>query len=206
MVSWDDDDRALWQSELKGVMPNAKRTKRFETKSESFHDLDDFADIPPPLSSEERSKPQPEAPKKPVPIPETLFKKSESASSPRLTLHSNTADCIAGNANGIDTRTMKKLASGQIPFTERLDLHGFYETQAWAATQDFLHECAASEYRCVLIVHGKGKGYGENGDMGIIKANMAGWLMQHPRVLAFHTAAPKDGGRGAMYIYLKRQR
>jgi DNA-nicking Smr family endonuclease len=40
--------------------------------------------------------------------------------------------------------------------------------------------------------------------MGVIKFQIAGWLAGHPRVLAFHTALPQDGGTGAIYVYLRR--
>ena len=74
------------------------------------------------------------------------------------------------------------------------------------AVMDYLHDAHASGHRCVLIVSGKGKGYGDDGDMGIIKSQMATWLSHHPKVLAFHSAIPRDGGSGAIYVYLKRDR
>ncbi|MDD9911758.1 MAG: Smr/MutS family protein [Alphaproteobacteria bacterium] len=123
-----------------------------------------------------------------------------------LEISQNTSDCIAGHGEGVDSKLRKKLSRGEFDFSARLDLHGFLEGDAWMAVMDFLHEAADHGHRCVLIIHGKGKGWGANGEMGVIKSQIANWLAHHPKVLAFHTATPKDGGKGAMYVYLRRNR
>jgi len=198
----DDDDLSVWQAEIEDVRPRIKE-RPAATASDEVEEL--F-----PEHSGSRERVQTDGIEDieaavPVPVP-PLFAPVEPSDLAGVVVQHNRADMIRGSANGVDVRTMKKLAGGQIAFTDRLDLHGFYETEAWAAVQDFLHEAYGLEHRCVLVIHGKGKGYGEKGDMGVIKANMAGWLARHPRVLAFCTAHKKDGGRGAIYVYLRRRR
>jgi|GEM_PF-1097360 len=198
----DDDDLSVWHAEIEDVVPRAKERAPIVDITDDFDAVEEL--FPPRVARvmtdvlEDIEAIVPAAPK--------LFVPDAEAGVARVSVHRNTADMISGSANGIDARMLKKLAQGQIPFMDRLDLHGFNETQAWAAVQDFLHETYALEYRCVLIIHGKGKGYGDAEDMGVIKANIAGWLVNHPRVLAFNTAHPKDGGRGAIYVYLRRQK
>jgi DNA-nicking Smr family endonuclease len=118
----------------------------------------------------------------------------------------NEAICLSGCVQSMDQGLFKRLTKGEVPFTDRLDLHGYYEGDAWLAAMDFLHEAFSHGHRCVLLICGKGKGWGAAGDMGIIKSQLAGWLSAHPKVLAFHTAHRRDGGTGAVYVYLRRNR
>lgn len=118
----------------------------------------------------------------------------------------NTAECIMGQAPHLEKHIMKDLAAGKIRPTAVLDLHGLGEGDAWLHLMDFLHAAADHDHRCALIIHGKGLGYGPNRDMGVIKFQIGSWLGGHPKVLAFHTALPQDGGTGAIYAYLRRRR
>ncbi len=123
-----------------------------------------------------------------------------------LLVFSNEAARLSGYAKGVDNKLKRALMRGEVTFTARLDLHGYLEGDAWLELMDFLHAAADTGHRCVLVIHGKGKGYGPKNDMGVIKAQMAVWVAAHPKVLAFHTAQPKDGGSGAMYVYLRKNR
>ncbi|EXJ09223.1 Smr domain protein [Nitrincola nitratireducens] len=40
----------------------------------------------------------------------------------------------------------------------------------------------------------------------MIKSCVNDWLQQIPQVLAFTSAQPKDGGTGAVYVLLKRNK
>jgi DNA-nicking Smr family endonuclease len=45
--------------------------------------------------------------------------------------------------------------------------------------------------------------------IGVLKSALPGWLadgVNRDRVLSYATAQPSDGGGGAMYILLRRQR
>ena len=93
-----------------------------------------------------------------------------------------------------------------------MDLHGFTQAQAHTALQNFLQKAHAAQMRCVLVINGKGvKNLEENGvpQRGVLKRMLPHWLVEPPlhTIVLKHTPATiKDGGEGAFYIYLKRQR
>jgi DNA-nicking Smr family endonuclease len=53
-----------------------------------------------------------------------------------------------------------------------------------------------------LIVHGKG--YRSRNRLPVIKTLLDRWLRECSQVLAFHSAQPKHGGSGAVYVLLKK--
>lgn len=123
-----------------------------------------------------------------------------------LKIVSSTAQRLAGWVGNFDMKLAKDLADGRVPYSAMVDLHGMYEGDAYLHLMNWLQEASRQDHRCALVICGKGSGYGPNRDMGLIKAQLAGWLANHPAVLAFHTAQPRDGGAGAVYVYLRRAR
>lgn len=117
-----------------------------------------------------------------------------------------TPQLMRATRTGVEPKTLQKLAKGEIPYEQRIDLHGFKEEEAWGGCLDFLRNAYHGELRCVLIIHGKGKGYGINGEMGIIKSQMPSWLESSQAVLAYHTAQPKHGGAGAVYVLIRKKK
>lgn len=97
---------------------------------------------------------------------------------------------------GLDKNLLKKLKQGKISYTAKIDLHGMRLDTAETALSDFI--ITRSNSKVVLVIHGKG---GHN--RAILKTYTNHWLKQIPKVLAFHSALPKDGGTGAMYVLLK---
>ena len=105
--------------------------------------------------------------------------------------------------SGIQTRLFRRLRRGKIPVTEELDLHGLGLQQAREVMLEFLEYASPLEGSCAILVHGKGnRSMHRQGP--ILKRYINHWLQQHPRVLAFHSAQPKDGGTGAVYMLLRR--
>lgn len=107
----------------------------------------------------------------------------------------------------LDGATARKLRRGQIAIDARIDLHGMTQATAQAALTRFVLDAAGCGHRCVLVITGKGKGLGE--ERGILRRRLADWLSAPPLaalVLRRQEAAPKDGGAGAFYLYLKRKR
>lgn len=98
-------------------------------------------------------------------------------------------------------KRMKQLKKGDIPFQSKLDLHGYRSEEAKSKLLDHLNKARQEGIRCVLIIHGKGS-YG--GEPPRLKNLVNVWLQQIPEVIAFHSAIPKDGGTGALYVLLKR--
>ena len=119
---------------------------------------------------------------------------------------------ILGNTDCLDRITAEKFRNGRFKIEARLDLHGRTEKEAFAAVVDFVHHCFSMKRRCVLIITGKGIKKEDDTwyePKGIIREALPGWLNHpdiRPFVLSVVQALPVDGGNGAFYILLKRQR
>lgn len=106
-----------------------------------------------------------------------------------------------GCAPGVDRRTAERLHKGRMEIEGQLDLHGLSRDAAHQATLGFVSAARLSGKRCILIVTGKGK--------GILQTELPRWLNQEPvrsQILSFSHARPQDGGSGAVYVLLKRDR
>lgn len=113
-------------------------------------------------------------------------------------------DCpevLSFSRSGLQHGVLKKLRQGKQPIEHVLDLHGLTVAQARKSLQAFLGECEAAGLRHVIIVHGKGF---RSKDKPVIKPMVNRWLRVVDNVLAFHSAQPKDGGNGAVYVLLKK--
>jgi len=106
--------------------------------------------------------------------------------------------------NGVQPKLMSKLKKGQFPIESKIDLHGATVNEAGAKLQHALGIAIDNEQRCVLVVHGRGKGSFDN--KPAIKSHVNQWLQESTDVLAFHSAQSQHGGTGAVYVLLKRKR
>ncbi|KTD20550.1 Smr domain protein, DNA mismatch repair protein-like protein [Legionella lansingensis] len=106
-------------------------------------------------------------------------------------------------SHSIPLKRLRELKSGQIQWDSRLDLHGLRPNIAKETLIKFILQQSASGHRCLLIIHGKGSHHGE---APVLKNLVNHWLRQFPQVLAFSSALARDGGSGALYVLLKRQR
>lgn len=59
--------------------------------------------------------------------------------------------------HGLQSRTIKQLKSGQLPWEESLDLHGYTFLQAAHALHEFMTKIKQRRKKCVRIIHGKGR-------------------------------------------------
>lgn len=101
----------------------------------------------------------------------------------------------------ISNKILSNLRKGQYNIEATLDLHGLFVEKAKTAVDEFLQQCLQDRVRVVLIIHGKGHHSG----MPILKNKLNHWLRTLPSVLAFCSAAPTHGSRGAIYVLLKRR-
>jgi len=113
-------------------------------------------------------------------------------------------DELSHQGNGVQNRVMRQLRRGQIAIDDRLDLHGQAVAQAYRLTLQFLDRCQRANLFCVLLIHGQG--YRSANGVPVLKQNINHWLLEHPAVTAFNSAVPRDGGRGAVYVLLRRHR
>ena len=117
------------------------------------------------------------------------------------------SDFGAGNVpeeylgNGLSRMVLRKLKRGNFPVEDTLDLHGLTSETARKLLQEFLHAAMERNFRCVLVIHGKG--LNSEGGESVLRKLTRHWLTQHPRVLAYCDATPRNGGSGATLVLLK---
>ncbi|MGF1453996.1 MAG: Smr/MutS family protein [Alphaproteobacteria bacterium] len=122
--------------------------------------------------------------------------------------------------NGLDAATARRVRRGRLSVDGRIDLHGMRQDEAHGALNRFIMAANARGWRCVLVITGKGdrarredmeavfmarRGQGE----GVLKRMVPLWLGQEPlrsRIYSVQAAHQRDGGSGALYIFLKRGR
>ena len=68
----------------------------------------------------------------------------------------------------------------------------------------FIEQAFELGLRSVLIIHGKGESKAERERSSILKGCTDHWLRQLDIVQAFHSAQPRHGGTGAVYVLLKK--
>ena len=104
------------------------------------------------------------------------------------------------------------MARGRERIDARLDLHGYTQSEAHAALRQFLRRAQAAEARIVLVVTGKGTARREDdagGERGVLKRMVPMWLSLPEfrfAVVGFEDAHIGHGGRGALYVRLRRAR
>jgi DNA-nicking Smr family endonuclease len=120
---------------------------------------------------------------------------------------SDTDEHVEGMVVGLDPRLLRRLRAGEFAYQSHLDLHGMTADEAKRAVQEFVLRSMVAGHRCVLVVHGRGRNSPDQ--RPVLKDRMKQWLTHGElgrRVLAFSTARPYDGGSGAMYVLLRRER
>jgi DNA-nicking Smr family endonuclease len=195
--SGDDEDSILWQRVTALVKPAAQQNRRFS--GNSYHNKGDDAgglSASASLSPSKRQK---------AGLSNTAKASMAAALSARVKPpKASPVDLRAGETAGIDGGTQKRLFRGDVKIDARLDLHGFNAAQAQRKLTQFLGQASQSGYRCILVITGKGV-RGE----GVLRSSVPDWLKRQPLcdlVLAMAQAKSSDGGSGALYVLLRRQR
>ena len=86
-------------------------------------------------------------------------------------------------------------------YEARLDLHGMTRNEAHEALKLFINREKLRGSKCVLVITGKGHGKGGDG-LGILKRKVPLWLEVSKIARSWSIASPRDGGEGALYVYL----
>ena len=113
-------------------------------------------------------------------------------------------DPLAWRRDDLPPRVLQRLRRGQYAAQDELDLHHVDAGRAEAMLRGFLKEAVQAGFGCVRIVHGKGL-HSETG-VPVIKNLVDRLLRQRADVLAFHSAPPAQGGRGAVLVLLRQRR
>ncbi|MAI29043.1 MAG: hypothetical protein CMP38_02420 [Rickettsiales bacterium] len=105
---------------------------------------------------------------------------------------------------GIDRNTLKKIRKGNYQIDDILDLHGTKLVVAELRVKSFIKQAFNDQKSFLLIITGKGL-HGK----GQIRKNISFWLNSFEfskMILAFSSADKKDGGEGAIYVKLRRNK
>jgi DNA-nicking Smr family endonuclease len=139
-------------------------------------------------------------PRQPSPRPKSPVGPAVSAPKPSVP-----PELSHGRMAGVDRRRADRLRRGQLAIEARIDLHGMTQAGAHARLAQFIGGAVAGGKRCVLVVTGIGRGESR----GVLRDAVPRWLNEpalRPHVLGFDHAQLKDGGLGALYVLLRRQR
>lgn len=103
-----------------------------------------------------------------------------------------------------DRPTYRKISRGRIEIEGRVDLHGLYRDAAYSLLLNFLQSAHHRGLRHVLVITGKGLSLGSE---GILRQVVPNWLETAPFrqiVSSFDDAPRNHGGKGALYVRLRR--
>jgi DNA-nicking Smr family endonuclease len=118
-----------------------------------------------------------------------------------------TEEYVEGARVGLDPRLVSRLRRGEFSVQAHIDLHGMIQPDAKEALNQFILASVRKGHRAVLVVHGRG--LRSPGGQPVLKQAAAQWLSHGTiggYVLAFATARGYDGGAGAMWVLLRRER
>ena len=104
------------------------------------------------------------------------------------------AEQIEGSVRGLDPRVLGQLRRGEFSVQDEIDLHGFTSEDAHQRLDHFLVDAHARGLRCVLAVHGWGRG--SPGGEPVLKSKLSRWLERDTGrrlVLAYATAPANPG-------------
>jgi DNA-nicking Smr family endonuclease len=102
--------------------------------------------------------------------------------------------------------TDKKLRRGNVNVDIVVDFHGLNLREAFSLLVETINSAYKRRLRCILFITGKGRN--SNSDE-TIKNSMDRWLRHQfvaDKIIKHVPAAKKDGGDGALYVILKKDR
>ena len=179
------DDESLLRRALEGVLPlnrNANRSSRIPLEPPVTHTIvDEDAEVIAQLSD--------------LVSGQAPFDITESD------------EYLEGYRVGMDPRLVSQLRRGEFAVQAHFDMHGMVQGAAKEALKEFIIASVRKGLRTVLVVHGRG--LRSPGGHSVLKHVSAGWLSHGAiggHVLAFTSARPADGGSGATYVLLKREK
>ena len=125
----------------------------------------------------------------------------ESLAPPDPELDIQPGDSLHYRQAGVSETVLRRLRRGDYRIEAEIDLHGLTVVEARAQLREFLRTAVARRLRCLRIVHGKGLRSGQRGP--VLKIAVNGLLRRADLVLAFTSAAMRDGGTGATLVLLR---
>lgn len=105
---------------------------------------------------------------------------------------------------GVQNGVYRKLKQGRYEPDARLDMHRMTVAVARRELFEFVEQCLEYGLRSALVVHGKGERKPERERAAVLKGYVDAWLRDLEDVQAFHSARPRHGGTGAVYVLLRK--
>ena len=187
------EERELWAAIARATVPlKGRRLPISETA----------LPVPAPVVAPSPS-PRGLAPGKFKPVPKPVAAKASKAKPP---------DPPASPLVPIERKTARSLARGRATADAVIDLHGMTQVEAHGALIRFLYRAQSAGHTIVLVVTGKGvasDGHGDGSGRGILRRMVPHWLTLpdlRPLILGFDEAGPRQGGGGALYVRMRRNR
>jgi len=103
---------------------------------------------------------------------------------------------------GQQKQTLRRLRRGHFSVADTIDLHHMGVETAKAVLCDFIEMALDRHMGCIRIIHGKGL---RSRQLPKLKMMTNHVLRKHPRVVAFASCRPLDGGTGATNVLLSRR-
>ena len=95
---------------------------------------------------------------------------------------------------GYQQRILRRLRRGHYSVADTIDLHHMDVDTAKQVLIDFIENAVRSKFGCIRIIHGKGL---RSRDLPRLKVMTNRILFRHPRIVAYTSCRPVDGGTGA---------
>ena len=171
-----DDERDLFRAAMRGVRPLSA----------------------PERASAARRKPSPRARQTRA---EHVAVLRESLAAPEVELDIQPGGSMQYRQAGVPETVLRRLRRGEYRIEAEIDLHGMRLAEARVRLREFLLAALARRLQCLRIVHGKGLRSGQRGP--VIKNAVHSLLRRVDSVIAFTSAAMRDGGTGATLVLLR---
>jgi len=100
---------------------------------------------------------------------------------------------------GYQPRMLKRLRRGYFSVSDTIDLHHMSVETARGVLLEFISQALDRNMGCVRVIHGKGL---RSRALPRLKIMTNRTLRRHPRIIAFASCRPVDGGTGAVNVLL----
>lgn len=112
---------------------------------------------------------------------------------------------VTGASHGVSRQTLRDLRRGVIRIEATCDLHGLHAEQARRRLQQFVEESVRRGRHAVAVICGRGRHSGPEGPiLREVVIEALGTRALLAQVIAFASAAPAQGGEGALLLLLRR--
>ena len=113
-----------------------------------------------------------------------------------------------------DKKTLKRIKKNKIKPDKVLDLHGKTKYEGKICAIKFIRECYFTNKRFLLIITGKGSSFSSTNSFleqksGILRRSFPDWLKNDTicsYILNYTSAHNFNGGEGAYYVFLKKNK